>query len=129
MYVAPEIASEPDRVPEVTDTVGDTAAPYAIDGLDAVTVIERVPTVIVCAALEATRYEESAAFVAVTAHVVPASPETDRVVPEMEQPAVPVVVTAYVTAPVPEPPEVERVRVLPNATVEADDIERVAWEA
>ena len=37
-----------------------------------------------------------------------------RVVPLMiEQPAVPVVVTAYVTAPLPEPPEVARVRSVP----------------
>jgi hypothetical protein len=27
VYVAPEIASEPERVPVVTDTVGDTAEP------------------------------------------------------------------------------------------------------
>jgi len=47
VYVAPEIASEPERVPVVTDTVGETEAPKAIDGLDAVTVIARVVTVIV----------------------------------------------------------------------------------
>ena len=32
----------------------------------------------------------------------------ERVVPVIEQPAVPAVVTAYVTAPVPVPPVVER---------------------
>jgi hypothetical protein len=81
-------------VPVVTDTVGATAAPKAIDGLDAVTVIERVPTVIVCAELDTTRYESSVAFVAVTAQVEPALPVTDKVVPEIEHPAVPAVVTA-----------------------------------
>jgi len=45
--VAPEIASEPESVPVVTDTVGDTAAPKTIDGLDAVTVTALVLTVIV----------------------------------------------------------------------------------
>ncbi|WP_371079282.1 hypothetical protein, partial [Salmonella enterica] len=69
------------------------------------------------------------AFVAVTAQVVPALPVTLSVEPEIEQPAVPAVVTAYVTAPSPEPPDVVSVRVLPNVMVEADDIDRVAWLA
>jgi hypothetical protein len=43
----------PESVPDVTDTDGDTAAPKAIDGLDAVTVIDRVLTVMVCAELDA----------------------------------------------------------------------------
>ena len=55
MYVAPEIASEPESEPVVTDTDGETAAPYEIDGLEAVTVIARVVIVIVCAALVADR--------------------------------------------------------------------------
>ena len=127
--MAPEIASEPERVPVVTDTVGATVAPNAIDGLEAVTVIARVLIVIVCAELVATRYEESAAFVAVTAHVAPALPVSDKVVPEIEQPAVPAVVTAYVTAPAPEPPEVDNVNVLPKVTEDAEDIVKVACEA
>jgi len=100
-----------------------------MDGLDAVTVIARVVTVIVCAELDTTRYEESVAFVAVTAHVVPALPVTDNVVPEIEQPAVPAVVTAYVTAPPPDPPEVDNVSVPPKVTVDADDIDSVACDA
>ena len=94
VYVAPEMASEFARVPVVTETDGDTAAPKVIEGLDAVTVIGRVATVIVCAELVATKYEESAALVAVTAHVEPATPVSDKVVPEIEQPAVPAVLTA-----------------------------------
>ena len=113
----------------MTDTDGDTVAPKAIDGLDAVTVIGRVATVIVCAELVATKYEASAALVAVTAHVEPATPVTDNVEPEIEQPAVPAVVTAYVTAPLPEPPDVESVNVSPKATLEAEDIDNVAWAA
>ena len=100
-----------------------------MDGLDAVTVIARVVTVIVCAALDATRYEESAGLVAVTAHVEPALPVTDNVVPEIEQPAVPAVVTAYVTTPPPEPPEVDNVRVFPKVTEDAEDIDSVACDA
>ena len=84
---------------------------------------------IVCAELVPTKYEESAAFVAVTAHVEPATPVNVRVVPEIEQPAVPAVVTAYVTAPLPEPPEVVKVNVLPNVTEDADDIVSVACDA
>ena len=113
----------------MTETEGDTAAPKAIDGLDALTVIGRVATVIVCAELVATKYEASAAFVAVTAHVEPATPVNVSVVPEIEQPAVPAVVTAYVTAPLPEPPDVVNVNVLPNVVEEADDIVSVACAA
>ena len=80
-------------MPVVTDTDGATVAPNAIDGLEAVTVIARVLTVIVCAELDTDEYEESCALVAVTAHVVPALPVTDNVVPEIEQPAVPAVDT------------------------------------
>jgi len=54
---------------------------------------------------------------------------SDRVVPEIEQPAVPAVVTAYVTTPVPDPPEVDNVRVFPKVTVDADDIDSVACAA
>ena len=91
--------------------------------------IARAATVIVCAELVATKYEASAAFVAVTAHVEPATPVKESVEPEIEQPAVPAVVTAYVTAPVPEPPEVVNVNVLPNVTDDAEDIVNVAWAA
>ena len=49
--------------------------------------------------------------------------------PEIEQPAVPAVVTAYVTTPVPDPPEVDNVNVLPKVTVDADDIVKVACDA
>jgi len=62
----------------------------------------------------------------VTAHVVPALPVTESVVPEIEQPAAPAVVTAYVTTPVPDPPEVDNVNVPPKVTVDADDIDSVA---
>ena len=44
--VAPEMASEFARVPVVTETDGDTAAPKSIDGLEAVTVIARALIVI-----------------------------------------------------------------------------------
>ena len=56
--------------------------------------IARAATVIVCAELVATKYEASAAFVAVTAHVEPATPVKESVEPEIEQPAVPAVLTA-----------------------------------
>jgi hypothetical protein len=48
----------------------------------------------------------SAAFVAVTPQVP--TDVYERVAPVIEQPAVPAVVTAYVTAPVPVPPVVDR---------------------
>jgi hypothetical protein len=47
---------------------------------------------------------------------------TDNVVPEIEQPAVPAVVTAYVTAPPPEPPLAVSAKVPPKVTVDADDM-------
>ena len=59
----------------------------------------------------------------------PATPVNDNVEPEIEQPAVPSVLTANVTAPLPEPPEVESVNVSPNVTLEAEDIDNVAWAA
>ena len=49
--------------------------------------------------------------------------------PEIEQPAVPAVVTAYVTTPVPDPPEVDNVRVFPKVTEDAEDIVKAACEA
>ncbi|MFM7964112.1 MAG: hypothetical protein ACKPBF_09145 [Actinomycetota bacterium] len=42
--------------------------------------------------------------------------ETDNVEPDTEHPAVPAVVTAKVTAPVPVPPEVAKLSVLPKST-------------
>ena len=45
------------------------------------------------------------AFVAVTMQVEPTSPVVVNVSDEIEQPAVPTLVTAYVTSPVPEPPD------------------------
>ena len=44
---------------------------------------------------------------------VPIDVAFNVVPPVIEQPAVPVVVTAYVTAPLPEPPEVARVISVP----------------
>ena len=43
-------------------------------------------------------------FVAVTVHVEPTSPVAVNVPDEMEHSAVPALVTAYETSPVPEPP-------------------------
>ena len=72
-------------------------------------------TVMVTAPVVAEPYDASAAFVAVTVHV-PAD-EEESTAPTSEQPAVPTDVTEYVTAPVPEPPDVDRVRVDPTFTV------------
>lgn len=67
----------------------------------------------------------SPAFVAVTAHVVPALPVAVNVVPDTEQPPV----AAYVVAPEPVPPDDVSVRVDPKVIVEADVIVTVAWSA
>ena len=53
---------------------------------------------------DATRWFELVAFVAVTVHV-PGDVALNVVPPEMEHPAVPALVTAKVTEPVPEPPD------------------------
>jgi len=68
--------------------------------------------VTVVAVDESAEYMPLAAFVAVTVHV-PGDVALNVVPLMIEQPAVPVVVTAYVTAPLPEPPEVARVRSVP----------------
>jgi hypothetical protein len=62
--------------------------------------------------------------VAVTTQLDPASPGV-RVELEIVQ----VPVFEYVTLPVPEPPVVERVSVLPKATVAALSIVKVLWVA
>jgi hypothetical protein len=72
-------------------------------------------TVIVTAPVVAELYVPSAALVAVTVHVP--DDVTDRVAPLSEHPAVPADVREYVTAPLPEPPAVESVRVDPTFTV------------
>ena len=61
----------------------------------------------------------SAAFVAVTVHE-PAD-VADSVEPDTEQPAVPELVTAYESAPEPEPPEAVKANVAPNVT-DVDDV-------
>ena len=64
----------------------------------------RRDTVTVVAGEDSDRYVLSAAFVAVTVHVP--CDVYESVDPATEQPAVPAVVTANVTAPVPDPPVV-----------------------
>ena len=68
----------------------------------------------------------SAALVAVTVHE-PAD-VADNVEPDTEHPAVPAVVTAYDTAPVPEPPDVDNDRPDPNVP-DVDDTDNAACDA
>ena len=82
-----------------------SAAPYSFVFEAAVTVIAWRPTVTVVAADERARWLVPAAFVTVTVQVVPLPPVVVSVVAETEQPALPASVTAYDTAPSPEPPD------------------------
>ena len=68
----------------------------------------------------------SAAFVAVTVHE-PAD-VADNVEPDTEHPAVPADVTAYDTAPEPEPPDVDNDRSNPNVP-DVDDTDNAACDA
>lgn len=65
----------------------------------------------------------SAALVAVTVHEP--TDVADSVEPDTEHPAVPELVTAYVTAPEPEPPDVVNVNVEPYVIDVDDEILRV----
>ena len=66
----------------------------------------------------------SAAFVAVITQLDPALPGVSVVLEIVQVP-----VFEYVTLPVPEPPVVERVSVLPKATVAALSIVKELWFA
>ena len=68
----------------------------------------------------------SAAFVAVTVHE-PAD-VADSVEPDTEHPAVPELVTEYVTAPEPEPPDVVNAKVEPYVA-DVDETVRADWLA
>ena len=71
-----------------------SASPYVFDTAVAVTVMARSITVIVFATDDAALKLLLCAFVAVTVHVDPTSPVVVSVSDEIEQPAVPALVTA-----------------------------------
>jgi hypothetical protein len=108
--VTEDVTAPVPEPPVVSTVIPETVSPEFVDTARGVCVL--FPNVTVVALDETVEYMPLAAFVAVTVHI-PGDVARRALPPVTEQPAVPEVVATYVTAPLPEPPEVARVRSVP----------------